>query len=73
MTQKGRIVYVCPRCLRVAGEQEECHGQLMVECDAGMPGDERSRPITTLEGELVTHAPRWWVEKCLLAQRQRRK
>lgn len=70
MVQKGRIVYVCRQCLRVAGEPDECHDRPMIECDAGAPGDERSRPVTTPDGELVTHAPRWWVEMCLAAQRR---
>jgi len=36
----------------------------MVTCDCGEPGDERSRPITTPDGRLVSRAPRWWVETC---------
>ena len=65
MSQQRRIVYVCPKCLRMSWELEECHGQPMYECDAGVPGDKRSQPIMTTNGRLVTHAPRWWVDKCL--------
>jgi hypothetical protein len=72
MAEKGRIVYVCSECFRVAGGQEICHGRPMLECDAGLPGDERSKPVMTPEGELVTHAPRWWVEMCLEIQQRKR-
>jgi hypothetical protein len=60
-----RIVYVCPTCLLVSDRQDWHHDQLMRQCDAGVPGDEQSKPIMTPAGDLVTHAPRWWVEKCL--------
>ncbi len=64
MEPQHRIVYVCPVCLLVSDHQERHHDRLMCECDAGAPGDERSKPLIGPSGELVTHAPRWWVEKC---------
>ncbi len=62
MAGSGRTIYVCAKCLKVSPVADTCHGELMAECDCGSPGDERSRPIMTAEGRLVTRAPRWWVD-----------
>jgi hypothetical protein len=35
-----------------------------VKCNAGVPGDERSMPLFDASGNLVTRAPKWWVEAC---------
>ncbi len=63
MADRPQVVYVCAHCLKVAVAQEICHDEEMLECECGSPGDERSRPIT-VQGRLVTRAPRWWVETC---------
>lgn len=68
--QEHRIVYVCPTCLVISEQPLLDHPHLMYECDAGAPGDERSKPIMTPEGQVLTHAPRWWVELCLTRERQ---
>jgi hypothetical protein len=34
----------------------------MVECDAGEPGGERSKPVHDRYGNLVSRAPRWYLE-----------
>ncbi|NOZ05971.1 MAG: hypothetical protein GXP41_06415 [Chloroflexi bacterium] len=63
MAIRPQVVYVCAHCLKVSAVQEICHDEDMLKCECGAPGDERSRPIT-VQGRLVTHAPRWWVEAC---------
>jgi len=65
MEQATRIIYICQTCLRIAAEPEVCHDQPMSRCDVGAPGSERSKPVMTPDGELMTHAPLWWVERCL--------
>jgi len=64
MLGSGRVIYVCTQCLRISPNEATCHNEAMIECDCGLPGDERSRPVMTAQGKLVTHAPRWWVETC---------
>jgi hypothetical protein len=34
----------------------------MVECEAGIPGDERRRPVADRFGNYVSRAPRWFME-----------
>ncbi len=65
MAQEHRIIYVCPNCFSLSEEPKECCHEMMVQCDAGVPGDEQSRPLMAADGELVTRAPRWWVEWCM--------
>ncbi|MFQ5855130.1 MAG: hypothetical protein ACE5LU_05750 [Anaerolineae bacterium] len=35
----------------------------MIRIDAGVPGDERSKPLMDEQGNLKTRAPVWWVER----------
>jgi hypothetical protein len=35
----------------------------MARVDAGVPGDERSKPLMDEHGNLKTRAPIWWVER----------
>ncbi|MDQ4076085.1 MAG: hypothetical protein M3220_07540 [Chloroflexota bacterium] len=60
----SRIVYICEICFRASDTPDTCcGGHRMVRCDAGEPGSERSRPLYDDEGRLLTHAPRWWLER----------
>jgi len=69
-TQEPRIIYVCPTCLTISEQPLPDHPHQMSRCNAGIPGDEKSKPIMTPDGGIVTHAPRWWVESCLALERQ---
>jgi len=73
MAQETRIVYVCPNCFNLSAEPMECCNQMMIQCDAGVPGDERSRPLMTAEGKLATRAPKWWVERCMQMRKSQKR
>jgi hypothetical protein len=54
--------FICPFCFQVCESERECHAHRMVECKPGKPGDERRKPIYDRDGNLVTRAPRWYLE-----------
>lgn len=60
----SREVYVCRVCHLVGWRPLTCHPGQSVQCNAGAPGDERSKPLFDAEGRLVTRAPKWWVDAC---------
>jgi hypothetical protein len=65
MTGEGTF-YICPICFQVCETKRECHlhqhAHRMVECDPGSFGDERRKPIYDRYGNLVSRAPRWYLE-----------
>jgi hypothetical protein len=46
----------------VCETEAECHEHLMVLCETGHPGDERRKPVSDRFGNLVSRAPRWYLE-----------
>jgi hypothetical protein len=63
MAEKRRIIYICQDCFTVAERLSQCCGHDMARVDAGMAGDERSKPLVDNHGNLQTRAPIWWVER----------
>jgi hypothetical protein len=61
---QSRRVFICRVCHLVGREPLACHPGQSVECDAGVPGDDRSKPLFDAQGHLVTRAPKWWVDAC---------
>ncbi len=61
MSSQRRIVYICEVCFAVSDKPIEHHNHTMIECDAGSPGDDMTKPVTDAAGHLLTHAPKWWV------------
>lgn len=61
---------MCERCFKVATEVRDCCQSDMVECNAGEPGSPRSQPLYSADGELRSHAPRWWLERRRDAERR---
>ncbi len=61
MSDPHRIVYMCEVCFAVSDKPTLHHGQPMIECDAGCPGDDVTRPVVDEQGRILTHAPKWWV------------
>ncbi len=59
--EEHRIIYVCEACLHCSKEPGTHHSRPMVQCDAGCPGDECSKPVESADGRLLTRAPRWWI------------
>ena len=58
----NQVFYICPICFRVCETEDECHEHLMVLCETGHPGDERRKPVSDQFGNLVSRAPRWYIE-----------
>lgn len=56
------IFYICPVCFQVCDSLQECHAHKMLECSGGEPGDPRRLPIRDRFGNLVSRAPRWYLE-----------
>jgi hypothetical protein len=61
MPEEERIIYMCEVCLRCSEEPGTHHGRPMIRCDAGCPGDECTKPLESVDGRLLTRAPRWWI------------
>ncbi|MBI5649867.1 MAG: hypothetical protein HZC40_05375 [Chloroflexi bacterium] len=64
MIKPGRTIYICRVCHNVGARPLHCHRNQSRKCEIGQPGDERSQPLFDAEGQLVTRAPKWWVEAC---------
>ena len=58
MSSEHRIVYLCEVCFAISDKPSEHHEHAMIECDAGYPGDDCTRPVTDEAGRLLTHAPK---------------
>ena len=54
--------YICPVCFAVSEEPGMHHDRQMVHCDELPVGDERLKPIINKQGDLESHAPRWFLE-----------
>jgi hypothetical protein len=63
MPESHRVVYVCEVCFAVSATPLVHHDRPMIECDAGCPGDDCTKPITDEAGHLLTRAPKWWVHR----------
>jgi len=57
--KEKRRFYICPTCFDVSEHLLECHGHLMVLCNAENPED--CKPLMDSSGELKTRAPRWFI------------
>ena len=60
--ENENVFYICPICFQVCESEQECHAHRMVECYPGEPGDERRKPVTDHFGQIVSRAPRWYLE-----------
>lgn len=68
-------LYLCPNCFnaleaaRMSAPCDVC-GHSLIECQPGAADDPCRRPLADADGDLLTHAPKWWVEhyKRLAAQ-----
>lgn len=54
--------YICPVCFAVSETPGDHHDRRMIHCEELPVGDERLKPIVNKEGDLKTHAPRWFLE-----------
>jgi len=57
------IIYICPRCFRICESKDVDHEHpRLIACNVGEEGDERRKPITDEHGNLLSRAPRWFLE-----------
>lgn len=54
--------YICPVCFLVSEEPGVHHNRQMIHCQELPVGDERLKPVINGEGDLKSHAPRWFLE-----------
>jgi hypothetical protein len=66
MTMIERL-YLCPNCfnareaLEMGAPCEFC-GHSLLECKPGAADDPCRKPLMDADGDLLTRAPKWWVE-----------
>lgn len=58
--------YICPICFQVCESKKACdlhiHAHRMVAAHPGEPGDLRRKPLQDRYGNLLSRAPRWFME-----------
>ncbi len=59
---KDPVFFICPVCFKICETERQCHDHLMMRCDAGKPGSELRKPVTDRFGNMVSSAPRWYLE-----------
>lgn len=61
--QEQNILYICPRCFRSADKPGTCPscGSPLYEFHPGDEDDPCRCPVVDSNGEIVTHAPLWWL------------
>jgi hypothetical protein len=52
---------MCEICYGTSDAPATHHGRVMIECDAGCPGDDCTHPVVDDGGHILTHAPKWWI------------
>ena len=56
------IFYICPTCFQVCDTPKQGHTHRMLKCRAGDWDDPRRKPVRDRFGNLVSRAPRWYLE-----------
>lgn len=54
--------YICPVCFEISSEPGTHHGRLMIHCKDLPIGDEMRCPEFSLDGNLKSRAPRWFLQ-----------
>ncbi len=67
----ARTVNKCRICHRVDLEPLNCHPGASTECDAGVPGMSGASRCFDRKGQLVTRAPKWWIDACFNEKKPR--
>ena len=60
-----RVLYLCPRCLEPASKPTPCPrcGGERVDCCPGEADDPCRKPLLSPTGEVLSHAPLWWLQR----------
>jgi hypothetical protein len=63
VTNRQEVMYVCPNCFTAANAPGECVacGHQLYEFKPGDVDDPCRCPVINDRGEVVTHAPLWWL------------
>jgi len=61
MSEQHRIVFMCEVCYNVSDQPARHHERMMIECDAGCPGDDCTYPVIDNHDRILTRAPKWWI------------
>jgi len=63
VAEQSQIFFMCSLCFRTSTTAEICHNRPMLTCDTGCWGDECRKPLIAADGQLLTRAPRWWLQQ----------
>ena len=58
----NRIFFICPVCFQTCETEPECHAHKMIECNVDELDDNMRKPIRDNFGNMVSRAPRWYME-----------
>ena len=56
------VFYICPTCFYACEIPDDGHEHVLLRVYPGSPGDERRKPITDRNGQILSTAPRWFHE-----------
>jgi hypothetical protein len=59
------VFYLCPTCFYACEIPDGGHEHALLRVDPGLPGDERRKPVTDRNGQILSTAPRWFHEALL--------
>ena len=62
------VFYLCPNCFYASDVPDDGHEHALLRVDPGLPGDERRKPITDQNGQILSPAPRWFHEAIIQAR-----
>jgi hypothetical protein len=62
------IFYLCPICFYASEIPDNSHEHALLRVDPGLPDDERRKPITGQNGQILSPAPRWFHEAIMQAR-----
>jgi hypothetical protein len=62
------VFYLCPNCFYASEIPDERHEHALLRVDPGLPSDEKRKPVTALNGQILSAAPRWFHEAILQAR-----
>jgi hypothetical protein len=62
-------LYLCIRCFEPSSSPGSCPrcGRALIQCRPGDPDDPCRRPLIDQYGQVLTRAPRWYLEKTVAA------
>jgi len=55
--------YICPTCFAVSERLDDGHEHDMIHCGKLNPGDRLLSPLMDSSGDVISRAPRWFLEK----------